>query len=69
MQRRRAETAYCMAPSAPAVQDWSWYSHELRPPFVGELFENEDTVDVVYAGSATFTIGGRATTRNGWGNW
>ncbi len=42
---------------AAPVHDMSWYPHEIRPPFLGELYEHEDTLDVVYAGSATFTIG------------
>lgn len=42
---------------SPPPQNMSWYPHEIRPPFLGDLYELEDTVDVVYAGSATFTAG------------
>ena len=40
----------------PADSDTSWYPWEIRPPFRGDLLE-EDVEDVIYAGSATFVVG------------
>ncbi len=45
-----------MTANAANPQDWSWYPHESKPPFVSELVEGEDLEDVIHAGNAVFTI-------------
>ena len=52
---------------APAVagvileeeQDFTWFPHEQRPPYVSALVQEdgpEDTADTIYAGNAVFTV-------------
>lgn len=56
-QRPAAPMAGDATAAQPGHHDWSWYSFENRPPFVGDLYEHEDTDDVIYVGSARFTAG------------
>ena len=54
-QRLTAEARSAPPPLTPTEvqQDWSWFSHEQRPPYVSELFEG-DAPDIVWAGNAVF---------------
>ena len=53
------EAKVVVGPPAPAVtsQDWSWYPLAEKPPFVGDLVEDEDAHDLIHAGAALFTAG------------